>query len=85
MTYSIEFSRKAAKVLRTLPGIEAKKISRKIDKLATDPRPRNSKKMVGAEDLYRIRSGDYRVIYQIEDRILHILIVSVGNRKDIYR
>jgi mRNA interferase RelE/StbE len=53
--------------------------------LADDQHPPGSKKLKGTEDLYRIRVGDYRVIYTIESKRLVVLVVNVGNRRDIYR
>ena len=56
-----------------------------IQALADNPRPEGVKKLKGSGDLYRIRSGVFRIIYQIEDIRLIVLIVKVGDRKDIYR
>jgi mRNA interferase RelE/StbE len=53
--------------------------------LAGHPRPPGCEKLVGAEDLYRIRVGDYRIIYQIRDELLLVLVVKIGHRREIYR
>jgi mRNA interferase RelE/StbE len=53
--------------------------------LAGDPHPPGSKKLEGAGDLYRIRVGDYRVLYTVEHDRLVVLVVDIGNRRDIYR
>lgn len=58
---------------------------RKIQELEENPRPFGLKKLVAEENLYRIRVGDYRIIYQIQDKILLILVIKIGHRKDIYR
>jgi mRNA interferase RelE/StbE len=57
----------------------------RIDGLANNPRPRDSEKLQGAEDLYRIRSGDYRIIYQIAEARLLVLVVRIGHRREVYR
>jgi mRNA interferase RelE/StbE len=58
---------------------------RAIDALRLEPRPHGSKKLVGEDNLYRIRTGDYRIIYQVRDKQLIILVIAIGNRRDIYR
>jgi len=62
-----------------------KRIVRSIESLADDPRPGGVKKLAGADDLWRLRVGDYRVIYEIRDRALVVLIIAVGHRGDVYR
>ena len=56
-----------------------------MDGLAKVPQPKGVKKLTGAEDLYRIRVGNYRVVYQIQDNCLIVLVVRIGHRKDVYR
>jgi mRNA interferase RelE/StbE len=85
MAYRIEVTPRARKDLRALPKRERQRIAEQIDALTTDPRPTGCKKLKGREDFYRIRVGDYRVVYQIEDEVLLILIVRVGDRKEIYK
>ena len=63
MSYHIEFAKQAAKQFKALPPQEQKRIQPKIDALATEPRPEGAVKLKGEENLYRIRVGDYRVIY----------------------
>ncbi len=58
---------------------------RAIDGLAIDPRPSGVVKLSGEENLYRVRAGDYRIVYSIQDAALLVLIVKVGDRKDVYR
>ncbi len=82
--YKITITKSAAKELAKLPLEAIDRIQVAVNALASDPRPTNCKKLKGFKDLYRIRSGDYRVIYQIEDQILTIEVVRIGNRKDIY-
>ena len=56
-----------------------------IEALANQPRPTGAKKLKGRDDLWRIRVGDYRIIYEIRDRILVVLVVRVGHRREVYR
>ncbi len=84
MSYSIFFKNSASKQLRRLPKNMLSKVATAIDELADDPRPVNCKKLKDTADTYRIRIGDYRVIYTIDDSIVTVEVVKVGNRKDIY-
>jgi mRNA interferase RelE/StbE len=84
--YTITISQSALKELQRLQKPTVKKIEKAITELAKNPRPAGVKKLKGnTEDLYRIRSGDYRVVYSIEDEIKVIDIRKIGHRKDIYR
>ena len=85
MKYRIEVKRSAAKALKKIPKPDQKRISEKIDDLAENlPNP-NTTKMKGNNPFHKIRVGDYRIIYEIPDDVLLILIVKIGHRKDIYR
>lgn len=84
MVYRIEVTPRALKDLKALPTRERQRVAEQIDALKTDPRPTGCKKLQGREDFYRIRVGDYRVVYQIEDEVLVILILRAGDRKEIY-
>lgn len=84
--YRIIFKKSAEKEILKLPSPAVKRISEEIDKLASNPRPEGSKKLEGKkESLWRIRIGDYRVIYLIEDVIKIVEIRRIGHRKDIYK
>ncbi len=84
--YQITFKKKASKELSQLPSIVLPKVVSEIDNLAEDPRPVGSKKLKGSdENMWRIRIGDYRVIYVIDDGIRIINIRKVGHRKDVYK
>ena len=85
MKYKIEFSRAAEKQLADIPHGELKKISRKIDSLSLNPFPSGHEKMKGLSDLYRIRQGDYRILYSIVQDKLVVLIVKIGRRREVYR
>lgn len=85
MTYRIEFARKAARQFQNLPAAVQKRLKPKIDALAHNPRPRGVKKLEGETDVYRIRVGGYRIIYQVQDKALIVLVVKLGDRKEIYK
>jgi mRNA interferase RelE/StbE len=83
--YVITFKKSAEKELSRLPTQAIKRIAKAIDALTENPRPTGSKKLEGQkESLWRIRIGDYRVIYLVEDVIKIVEIRRVGHRKDIY-
>lgn len=84
MSYTIEFSLKAAKLFKELPKSVKNQLSPNIDNLAENPRPSGVKKLKERKNYYRIRVGDYRIIYQINDKTLFILIAKIGHRKDVY-
>ncbi|MDB9316113.1 MULTISPECIES: type II toxin-antitoxin system RelE family toxin [Cyanophyceae] len=85
MTYKIEFTKGAVKELKKLPPDIRERIELKIQDLAVNPRPDGVKKLQSELSLYRIRVGDYRVIYQIQDDILLVTIVKAKHRREIYR
>jgi len=80
--YTVNFKKSAVKELHKLPNAEISRIIKLIDKLSIDPRPRGCKKLKGYRDLWRVRSGSYRVIYSIEDHILIIEVLEIAHRKD---
>jgi mRNA interferase RelE/StbE len=84
LNYSIEFKKSAVKELYKLPKKEIVRIAELIENLSKNPRPTGCKKLKGYSNLWRIRSGDYRVIYSIEDIILVIEILLIVNRKEAY-
>ena len=85
--YRIEFNKAFLKDLKKIQVKYRNKILKKIDALADNPRPDGCKKLQGSSSpaLYRIRCGDYRVIYTIEDNVLLIVVIEAGQRKEIYR
>lgn len=83
--YQVLFDKPAAKQLAKLPKKFYEKIKKSIEELADNPRPIGCLKLKGNGDAYRIRIGDFRVIYEIEDDVLIVVVVSVGDRKEIYR
>ncbi|HEV2613586.1 MAG TPA: type II toxin-antitoxin system RelE/ParE family toxin [Gammaproteobacteria bacterium] len=82
--YQINIEKTAAKSLQKIPKSDQAKIINAIQPLAHNPRPSGCKKLVG-RDGWRIRIGNYRVIYEINDGQLRILIIEIGHRKEIYR
>lgn len=89
MVYRIELTPAAEKSLAKVAKnnrVLLRKIDQVLLSLTDSPVPANSKQLVGEDPpLYRIRVGDYRILYQIEDEVLVILVVHVGHRKDVYR
>jgi len=81
--HKIVFTKTARKKLDKLPSREQHRIADKIDELANDPRPPGCKKLTNRGQ-YRIRIGDYRVIYDIEDKMLVVLVIDVDHRKQVY-
>lgn len=82
--YKIEFKRSVAKDLRAIPKAQIAVILDKIALLANDPRPPGSEKLSGLER-YRLRYGKYRVVYEINDHVLVVVVVKVAHRKQVYR
>lgn len=83
--YKVEISTKAAKALSKLPNKEQRLIGRAIDSLSKDPRPTGVEKLTDKDNLYRIKKGNYRIVYSIQDKKLIVLVVYIGDRKNIYR
>ena len=85
VTYRIELTPAANRELRKLPAEARRRVSRRIDGLASEPRPAGVEKLAGADGLYRVRVGDYRVVYTIADEVLIVVVVRIGHRRDVYR
>ena len=85
MNYRIEFKRSAAKALKKIPWRDRKRIRDKIDSLSKRLPDPNITKMKGDNPFHRIRAGNYRIVYEIQENILLILVLKIGHRKDIYR
>lgn len=83
MIYEIVFSKSAAKAFERIPDPDYSKIKKTIDGLALDPHPSGSIKLRGRNS-YRVRQGNYRIIYKVVSQELIIDIIAVGHRKDIY-
>ena len=82
--YKIEIKKSAVKEIKKLPSRELKSILAEIESLADSPRGPDTVKLSG-EEKYRVRVGDYRILYMIEDDVLIVYVVKVGHRKDVYK
>ena len=85
MQYQITYARSALKSLRKLDRSTAQRILGAIDLLTTNPRPPGCKQLKGGAGEMRIRVGDYRVIYEVIDAEVVILVLSIGHRREVYR
>ncbi|NLW50695.1 MAG: type II toxin-antitoxin system RelE/ParE family toxin [Candidatus Brocadiaceae bacterium] len=85
MAYRVEIKASAIKEIAALPKRERRRVISAIEALADDPRPEGTRKLTGAEDAYRVRVGDYRIVYLIRDDVLTVFVVRVRHRRDVYR
>jgi mRNA interferase RelE/StbE len=85
MPYRVEIARRAAKALSALPHKERLRIRVAVDLLAVDPRPPRCVAMAGEHSTYRVRVGDYRIVYEVLDARLIVQVVRVGHRREVYR
>ena len=83
-SYSIEIKRSAARELAELPKQDRLRVIARIENLAHDPRPSGSEKLSGQER-YRVRQGDYRILYEIHDHVLVVMVVRIGHRREVNR
>ena len=85
MKYTISIERSAQKQFERLHKDVQSRVDKKILDLADNPRPQGVEKLSGVDHLYRVRVGDYRIIYQIRDKELIVLVVKIGHRREVYR
>jgi len=85
VAYTVQFKPLALRQLEKLPRDAQKRLAAKIEGLRDDPFPAGCKKMAALPDTWRARVGDYRVVYQVHQKILLILVLTVGHRKHVYR
>lgn len=83
-SYSLHIRRSAAREINALPAKDRRRVVARIALLATDPRPVGCEKLSG-EEKYRVRQGDFRILYEIIDAELVVTVVKVGHRRDVYR
>jgi mRNA interferase RelE/StbE len=83
--YKIEWRRSAKKELKKLDKQIIPKILQAVENLADNPYPSNCKKLIGSDSIYRIRVGDYRIIYNVESSLVIVEVIKVGHRREIYR
>lgn len=83
-SYKLAFRQSAAREVRGIPKLDLRKILAAIESLARQPRPAGSEKLSG-QDRYRLRRGDYRIVYEVSDDDLTVLVAKVGHRRDVHR
>ena len=84
MTYRVEIASAAVRQLRKLDRTAQRRVQAAIELLAVEPRPSGAKKLAGGDGEWRARTGDYRIVYEIHDSVLLVLVVAVGHRREIY-
>ena len=84
MSYRVELTTAAAKQIKKLPGRDRERVLDAIEDLADEPRPHGAKKLVGEKTAWRLRVGDYRVIYDVHDKQLLVTVVRAAHRRDVY-
>lgn len=84
MSYRIQVAPRALRQLRKLDPVARRRTQAAIELLAVEPRPRAATKLVGGGGEWRVRTGDYRVVYEIQDEVLLVLVVAIGHRREIY-
>ena len=85
MTYSLAILPAALRQLTELRRLEQRRLKERIDRLAVDPRPPGVKRLHGRREYLRLRSGDYRAIYTVDDDRFTVLIIKIGHRREVYR
>ena len=85
-SYRLLIKKSAAKELEAIAGKkDRERITRRILALADNPRPPGAEKLSGTSEKYRVRQGDFRILYEIQDDVLTVFIVRTGDRKEVYR
>ncbi len=85
MRFRTEVAPAALRQLRKLDRTAQRRVQAAIELLAEEARPSGAKNLVGGEGVWRVRTGDYRIVYEIQDDVLLVLVVAVGHRRDVYR
>ena len=85
MTYRIDIAPAAVRQLRTLDPTARRRVQAAIELLADQPRPSGATRLVCGDGEWRVRTGDYRIVYEVHDDVLLVLVVAVGHRRDIYQ
>ena len=85
MAYTVEFSTSALREFNALERAVQRRIATRIDGLAGNPFPSGTAKLQGEPGLYRIRVGDYRVIYRVDGKRVRVLVLKIGHRREVYR
>ena len=84
MSYRVDFTTAAARQVKKLPRPARDRVLDAVDDLGEDPRPHGAKKLVGEDTAWRIRVGDYRVIYDIFDEELTVTVIRAAHRREVY-
>jgi mRNA interferase RelE/StbE len=84
MTYRVEVAPAALRQLRKLDPPARRRVQAAIELLADQPRPSGAKKLVGGKGEWRVRTGDYRIVYEVHDNVLLVLVVADGHRRESY-
>jgi mRNA interferase RelE/StbE len=84
VTFDVRLAPAAERQLRTLDPAGRRRVQAALDLLAVDPRPPSARQLVGGAGEWRVRTGDFRIIYEIQDQQLLVLVVKVGHRRDVY-
>jgi mRNA interferase RelE/StbE len=84
VTFDVRLAPAAERQLRTLDPAGRRRVQAALDLLAEDPRPPSARQLVGGAGEWRVRTGDFRIIYEIQDQQLLVLVVKVGHRRDVY-
>ena len=85
MAYRVIVKPAAERQLKRLDREVQRRLIRQLEKLADDPHPVGTHKLRGSKNLYRMRVGDYRIVYEVQARRLMVLVVRIGHRRDVYR
>jgi mRNA interferase RelE/StbE len=85
LSYQVLIERRAQKEILRLPSEITGRVAAAIDGLMTEPRPPNCKKLSGSRSQWRLRAGDYRILYEIDDRNKQVRVYAVGHRREVYR
>jgi mRNA interferase RelE/StbE len=85
MTYRIEIAPAAVRQLRKLDPTARRRVQAAVELLAVQPRPNGAKELVGGDGEWRVRTGDHRIVYEINDEVLLVLVVAAGDRRGVYR
>lgn len=83
--YEVQLDSKASKVLSRLERVDQQRIRAAIDLLAENPRPPKATPLVGEDGVYRVRVGDFRIVYEVLDEVLLVHVIRIGHRRDVYR
>ncbi len=83
-SFELRFKKSVAKDLRRIPNKDVKRILKRIEALSKEPRPAGSEKL-SAQERFRVRQGIYRIIYEVRDQELVVLVVKIGHRREVYK